>query len=248
MPGTSRIRVFQLCILALLGINAKAEFAVAQTVTQADSPAPSTKPSFGQLRTLNFKGSSGHYSLNGIDLPRVSSESLVLVTADQTCTVEVSIMKTVLISNGKPINPENAKLVQEWSRKIPRIKAILDWGDSIGSLKPVMYRLVEQKKQRHLHLREQLTVLWSADPKEAGNVGKSGFGQPMPFSESVVDIQYRSPNSSQKLFSKIFLQILYIEEQSKHAVLGGFVIVSKSSGEYEFYLVPMNLLNNIIKD
>jgi hypothetical protein len=50
----------------------------------------------------------------------------------------------------------------------------------------------------------------------------------MSFPGQVVDVQCRGLKGGvDQLIGKIFLQILYIREKSKHFLLGGFVIVSK---------------------
>jgi hypothetical protein len=69
----------------------------------------------------------------------------------------------------------------------------------------------------------------------------------MPFPGQLVDVQYRGIKGvAKQLVGKIILQILYIRDQGHPATLGAFVIVSKPSGDFEFYLVPRSLLDQIV--
>jgi hypothetical protein len=69
------------------------------------------KLSFGNLRKLNFKGGSGHYTLNNVELVRVSSDAVDLSTADQSFRVRATLLGTVLISKSRPANAENQDLL-----------------------------------------------------------------------------------------------------------------------------------------
>src|SRR5262249_36878333 len=87
----------------------------------------------------------------------------------------------------------------------------------------------------------------SADPADKAAVGHTGFGSPMQLAGQLGDVQYRdlsvAPSTS---ISKIVLQILYIRADARWKTLGAFVIASKADGEYEFYLVPRNLIDQIV--
>jgi len=78
-------------------------------------------------------------------------------------------------------------------------------------------------------------------------VGRTGFGPSMHLSEQLIDVQYRGLNvPADHLVGKIMLQILYIQDGGRWMTLGSFVVASKPSGEYEFYLVPRELLGQIV--
>src|SRR5215467_15458749 len=123
MPGIAA----RLCSLVLLLLAAKASLAVVQNLPETDSAAPAKKLSIGNLREVNFKGGNGHYTLNGTDLLRVSTESVVFNTADQSYRVQATLLRTVLLSNGRPIDSRDSKLVSHWSKTIPRVAQILKW-------------------------------------------------------------------------------------------------------------------------
>src|SRR5262245_59785935 len=78
-------------------------------------------------------------------------------------------------------------------------------------------------------------------------VGKTGFGPPIQLAGRLGDVQYRNlsvaPSPS---LSKIMLQILYIRAGVRWMTLGAFVIASKADGEFEFYLVPRSLVDQIV--
>ncbi len=98
-----------------------------------------------------------------------------------------------------------------------------------------------------LQVREQLTLLWSAAPADKTTIGRTGFGPPLHLAEQLIDVQYRGLSvPAEHLIGKIMLQILYIQDGGRWMALGSFVIVSKPSGEYEFYLVTRELLGQIV--
>ena len=221
-----------------------------QTVARGHELVPAETPNklpFGNLRKLLLKGTSHQYSLNGFPLARLPDGSIYLSTPDQHYQVQVTFFKTVLISKTRPIDRKNKALLQSWAKDIPLVRQILDGWDSIGSLKPVRYSLIEPTGQKNVQLQEELVYLWSSDPRDSGRIGDTSLMPPVDFSGQITDIQYRGVRQSAgEWFGKIVLQILYIKDQSKPALLGGFVIVSKPNGEYEPYWVPMELLRNIV--
>src|SRR5260221_13588192 len=100
-------RVLRLYALALLLVNAKAEPAAAQRFPDGDSGSAFKKLSFGNLRKLSLKGGNGNYTLNGVKLRGVSSESVEIATVDQSYKVRSTFFKTVLISKSRPVNASN---------------------------------------------------------------------------------------------------------------------------------------------
>lgn len=236
-------RTFQTAAWVLLLLSVTPSPGATDRVFQDDV----SRPSFGALRTFNFQQQNDHYILNGAELQPVTAEFVDLVTADQYYRVRATFGTTVVVSNGKPVESRHADVIRNWSKDIPRVAEILKQHDLIGSLKTVTYDLIEAKARSVLQLQEQLTLLWSADTTEAKHIGRTGLGPLMRFSEPVVDIQYRTPNGSQhRLLRKIFLQILYVRDRQYAMVLGSFLIVSRPDGDYEFYLVPRNILNQIV--
>jgi hypothetical protein len=202
---------------------------------------------FGNLRRLNFAVKNGHYILNDIALERVSGHSVEFATGDQSCKVRVAFLETVLVSNGEPVGPSNRNLLAKWSESIPLVSEILKRKDAFGSLKSLIYTLIAPEGRKGLQLREQLTLLWSADPADKAAVGHTGFGLPMQLAGQLSDVQYRNLSVSlDHSISKIMLQILYIQDGRRWKTLGSFVIGSKPNGDYEFYIVPRSLLDQIV--
>lgn len=220
----------------------------------AAAKSPDTKPhytrkkmSFGNLRKLTLEGGHGHYILNNVELLEVSTQSVDLSTADQAFKVRVTLLKSILVSLGQAADVSNKSLLQSWKERIPLVSKILQKHDSFGSIKPLIYDLIEPKGRSDLGLQEELIVLWSADPLKRSKIGDTTLMPPMSFPGQVVDVQYRGLKGGvDQLIGKIVLQILYIRETSKHFLLGGFVIVSRPNGDYEFYLVPRGLLQSIV--
>lgn len=205
------------------------------------------KLSFGNLRKLNLQGGNGHYTLNNVELPTVSSDCVELITADRAYKVRATFLKTVLISKSRPVNLANQDLVRTWAREIPLVAHILSEQDSLGSMKPVVYDLAEPRGMQDLQLQEELVLLWSADPADESKIGETRLLPPMPFPGQIVDVQYRGiKGAGDRLVGKIILQILYIRDKGRPATLGAFAIVSKPSGDFEFYLVPRSLLDQIV--
>jgi hypothetical protein len=218
-----------------------------KTVTFIRPPGQDKRHLFGNLRRLTFAIKNGHYILNDIALERVSGDSVEFATEDQSCKVRVAFLETVLVSKGEPVRPSNRDLLTRWSESIPLVSEILKQKDALGSLKPLVYSLIAPKGRNDLQLREQLTLLWSADPADKAVVGHTGFGPPMQLAAQLTDVQYR--NLSVPLhdsISKIMLQILYIQDGGRWKTLGSFVIGSNPNGDYEFYLVPRSLLDQIV--
>jgi hypothetical protein len=218
-----------------------------KTVTFTKHPGQDKRHLFGNLRRFNFVVKNGHYILNEITLERMSGDSADFATGDQSCKVRVAFLETVLVSKGEPVSPSKRDLLTEWSESIPLVSEILKQKDALGSLKPLVYTLIAPKGQKDLQLREQLTLLWSADPVDKAAVGHTGFGPPMRLAGQLSDVQYRDLSVSLgHSISKIMLQILYIEDGGQWKTLGSFVIGSKPNGDYEFYLVPRSLLDQIV--
>jgi hypothetical protein len=97
----------------------------------------------------------------------------------------------VLVTKGEPLDVHNKELVHTWSENIPLVAEILKQQDALGSLKPLIYTLVAPKDRNDLQLREQLTLLWSADPADKTAIGHTGFGPPMQLAGQLSDVQYR---------------------------------------------------------
>lgn len=206
------------------------------------------KLSFGNLRKLNLRGGNGQYILNNVQLAPVSSNTVDFSTANRSCRVRATFLKTVQISNSRPVSAGNQGLVRRWALEIPLVAHILTEQDSFGSIKPVVYELIDPKGKEGLHLQEEIVLLWSADPVDDPKIGETRLLPPMPFPGKLVDIQYRGVKApATHLVGKIILQILYVREQGQTpATLGAFVIVSKPSGEFEFHVVPRSLLDQIV--
>jgi hypothetical protein len=215
----------------------------------ADGPASDLQSrfSFGQLRKLEFRGGNGHYALNGSELPRITTNSIDLESVDHIYRIRASFLKTIAVSDGQPADSVDKELLDAWARQIPLVDTILKQKDPIGSLKPIAYDLIAPKERKDLQLREELTLLWSAEPTEAKRIGATGLGPEMRFSEQLIDVQYRGLKlPADRLIAKAFLQILFLQDCASPILLGGFVIVSKPNGDYEFYLVPQSLLNEVL--
>ncbi len=246
MPGR-KAKVAIIFSLALLILQTKEPLAAAEKTPDTKPKYTRKKLSFGNLRKLNLAGGAGQYALNGIQLSRVLTDSIAMSTADQSIKVRATVLQSVLVALGQPVHDSDKPLLRQWRTEIPLVSDILKKHDSFGSVKPVAYDLLEPKDRKDLKLQEELVVLWSADPLKRRKVGDTTLMPPMSFPGQVIDVQYRGlKGGANQLIGKIILQILYIREKSKHFLLGGFVIVSKPNGDYEFYLVSMELLQRII--
>jgi hypothetical protein len=245
MPGKPGQAV-RTCWLAILLIAGMASCLTGEEIARIEGEHIK-RFSFGNLRKLNLKGGNGHYTLNNVELPRVSSNAVELTTADQTVRVKATFLKTVLVSKSHPVNTDNQELLRNWTQKIPLVRNILAEQDSLGSMKPILYDLLEPKDKSDLEWQEELVLLWSADPADDPKIGDTQLWPAMPFPGQAVDVQYRGVKGPAKqLIGKVILQILYIRDQGRPATLGAFVIVSKPSGDYEFYVVPRSLLDQIV--
>jgi hypothetical protein len=245
MPGKSD-RTLRARWLAILLSAGMASGLVAEEISRIDGEYIK-KLSFGNLRKLNFKGGNGRYTLNDVELPLVSSDAVDLATANQCFRVRATFLKTVLISKSRPVNTDNQDVLRAWAQEIPLVAHILAEQDVLGSMKPVVYDLIEPKGKKDLQLQEELVLLWSADPSDDRKIGDTQLRPAMPFPGQLVDVQYRGiKGAAKQLVGKIILQILYIRDQGHPATLGAFVIISKPSGDYEFYLVPRSLLDQIV--
>jgi hypothetical protein len=200
------------------------------------------------IRRLDLRGRSGHYTLNGVELRRVSGHSIELTTGDQSVRVRAVLLKTVPLSLGKAVSPGDNSLVEVLIKDVPLVAEILKQRDPIASLKPVVYQLLQPTKRMGLYLREELVFLWSADPDEVQKVGDTTLMPPIPFDASqIVDVQYRGlRQAADRLIGKILLQILYVENRERRAALGAFIIVSRPHGEFEFYSLPRVGLDQIL--
>lgn len=238
----------------ILGLDFLQEFSnvaldlEAKTVTFSRPQGQGKPHLFGNLRRLNFTVKNSHYFLNDIELEQIAGDSVELAALKDTYRIRVVFQETMLVSKGEPVDARNRDLLKEWSQSIPLVSEILSQKDVLGSLKPLVYTLIAPKGTNNVQLREQLTLLWSADPADQTAVGHTGFGPPMRLTGQLSDVQYRDlkPLPSDHSISKIMLQILYIRDGGRWMTLGAFVIVSKPSGEYDFYLVPRSLLDQIV--
>lgn len=242
-----KARIVIVFSLALFVLQSKGPLAAAVRTPDIKPKYMRKKLSFGNLRKLNFEGGAGQYTLNGIHLPRVLADSISMNTADESINVRATFLPRVLVALGQAVNGRDKTLLSQWRIKIPLVSNILKKHDSFGSVEPVIYDLIEPKDRKDLKLQEELVVLWSADPLKRSKIGDTTLMPPMSFPGQVIDVQYRGlKGGANQLIGKIILQILYIREKSKHFLLGGFVIVSKPNGDYEFYVVPTELLKLII--
>jgi hypothetical protein len=220
--------------------------------TEPDPPlmgTPAGKLSVGNLRKITLQGGNGHYVLTGTLLNRLSDQPVMLVTADRSFAVRVTFLRTVLVSQSLAVRKANQILLQNWAQGVPLVAHILEQRDSIGSMKPLIYELIQPKENQDLQLQEELVLLWSADPIENSKIGDTKLYPPVPFPGRLVDVQYRGMKEPRKeLIGKIVLQILYIRDKARTALLGAFLIVSKPNGEYEFYAVPQGVLKRIVID
>jgi len=199
-------------------------------------------------KKFTFERSEGRYSLNGTDLPRISADSIDLSKPGEKYKIHITFLKTVLVSGGEPIDKGDEGLVKEWSERIPLVAKILKDQDVIGSLKPLIYELIAPAGQ-DLKLQEEVVLLWSANPSDSRTIGQTFSRPETPFSSVIADIQYRGPESPKALLvEKAYLQLIYVRDRSERLLIGALVIVSKPSGEFEFYLVPRNLLDQIMVD
>ncbi|SRR6266481_1970245 len=224
-----------------------------------------TKLTFGNLRKIHLDGGVGRYTLNGVELPKLSDKPLLLSDAEQKIKVKATFLETVKVSGGEAVYDSKKALVAGWAKRIPVIAQILKKKDITGTLKPVLYDLLAPEDRKDLMLQEELVLLWSSDRMTIGKIGDTSLMPPatfpiqvegdtslmtpIPFSDQIVDVQYRGMNGGlDTLTPKIILQILYIRDKGKAILLGGFVIASKADGDFEFYLVPRNLLEQIVID
>ena len=192
---------------------------------------------------LNFGHDKKQYTLNGRTLKRIAGDSIVLHTDDDSFRVRATFMKTVHLSHGIVLDNRNQNLLDNWARSIPLINRIVRESDSVGSLKPVLYDVIKPKDHRDTKIREEIVLLWSTDDKDLRKIGDSRLMAPLffPADGYITDVQYRGrKRESDSLPQKAILQILYVQNHppSRWQALGAFVIVSDSSGEYEFHLVP----------
>ena|ERR1700739_1605787 len=205
------------------------------------------KLTFGNLRKLILKGENGHYLLNDFDLSKITSDSLEMSTADQVCRVRVTFLPTVLVSKSRPVSISDKSLLANWEQRIPLVAYILKEGDAIGSMKPIAYDLIKARDGRNLNLQEEVVLLWSTDPADDSKIGDTRLFPPIPFRDQIIDVQYRGiKEPGKRMVGKIMLQILFLRNRDRPVTLGAFLIVSKSSGEYEFYSVPRTLLDRIM--
>lgn len=203
--------------------------------------------SFGNLKRLNLQINKDQYLLNGAALEKITSASIDLATEDQRYRVRATFLKTLLVSSGDAADSSDKELLGKWAGDIPLVGKILKDKDPIGSLKPVVYDLIQPKERKDLHMREELVLLWSADPADESKIGNTSLLPPMPFPGQLTDVQYRGlKTQSDCLVPKVILQILYVEDSGHTALLAAWVIASKPSGEYEFYMAPVELLQRAV--
>jgi hypothetical protein len=208
-----------------------------------------------------------HWALHAewFELLKLEDKPLLLSDSDRKIKVRATFLETVKVSGGAAVYGSKKALVEDWAKRFPIVSEILKKRDSIGSLKPVLYDLLAPDNRKDLKLQEELVLLWSADRMKIGRIGDTtlmppasfpiriegdtSLMTPIPFSDQIVDVQYRGMNGgADLLISKIILQILYIRDQGRHILLGGFLIVSKSDGEFEFHLVPRDFLEQTLID
>jgi hypothetical protein len=151
------------------------------------------------------------------------------------------------MSSALPAGTRSKSRLDRWASENPALQRVLARQDDTASVKLVHYYLIQPRGRTDLQLQEELVFLWSSNPDDSSKIGDTSLLPPVDFPGRLSDIQYRGiRHSAGRLFGKIVLQILYLRDQSRPFLLGGFVIASWPTGEYEFYLVPMELLRNII--
>ena len=203
--------------------------------------------SFGNLRNLALDQVDHGYTLNGVALPKVSSDSVFLSSSDMAYRVRASFLKTVRAFPATPMDKEDLPLLDNWAKTIPLVGRTLNTHDAIFSVKIVAYDLLSPPARQDLQFQEEVVVLWNANPDGPSRSGDISLYPPVPFLNQLVDVQYRGlPRAADRLFGKIVLQILYIRDHEEHFLLGGFVIVSKANGDFEFYLIPRPVLDQIV--
>jgi hypothetical protein len=247
----------------LLAVESRPALAAQQPPAQPVSAH--TRLAFGNLRKLNLTGGTGRYLLNGVELSKLDDKPLLLTDSERKIKVRATFLETVKVSGGEAVYGSKKALVEGWAKRFPIVSEILKKRDSIGSLKPVVYDLLAPDNRKDLKLQEELVLLWSADRMKIGRIGDTtlmppasfpiriegdtSLMTPIPFSDQIVDVQYRGMNGgTDLLISKIILQILYIRDQGRHILLGAFLIVSKSDGEFEFHLVSKDFLEQTLID
>jgi len=208
---------------------------------------PACRLVFGNLRKLVLEGGSGPWTLNGYWLAKISDAPFSLSTSGMQYRVQVSFETTVMISSALPAGPRSKSLLDRWASENPALRRVLARQDDIASVKLVRYGLIQPRGRTDLQLQEELVFLWSSNPDDSGKIGDTSLLPPVDFPGRLSDIQYRGiKHPAGALFGKIVLQILYVRDQSRSFLLGGFVIASRPTGEYEFYLVPMDVLRSVI--
>ncbi len=243
--------------ILLLVLIALPVFAGEPIIHVESDRAAANRLSFGNLRRLNFDGRNGRYTLNGTELSKVLSDSIHLDVpdhdvpdhdaAERLYRVRVTFLKTVLLYGGEAVIRENQPLLQSWAGEIPLVSRILKSGDMFGSIKPILYELVEPRPRSDLQLQEELVLLWSTNPLDKNKIGYPDLVPSTPFLEPIADIQYRGHKGHvTQLTGKALLQILYVKDRGVPHTLGAFVIVSKMNGQYEFYRVPRTCLDQIM--
>jgi hypothetical protein len=245
MPGKPG-RTLRTLGLAILLASGMARCLAAEEIARIEGEHIK-KLSFGNLRKLNLKGGNGHYTLNGVEIPHISSDTVELTTANQAVRIKATFLETILVSKSRPVNADNQEMLQNWAQQIPLVRHILAEQDLLGSMNPILYDLLEPKGKTDLQWQEELVLLWSANPSDDSKIGDTQLRPAMPFPGQAVDVQYRGIREpANQLIGKVILQILYVRDRGRPATLGAFVIVSKPSGDYEFYFVPRSLLDQIV--
>lgn len=241
---------YQEKISGVLGLDILREFSRVsidikeKTLTLVGSADP--EPSLGRLGRFTFAGHDGHYTLNGAELPRILSDKVYLKSLDGAFKISVTFGDTIQVANGKPLEEGQNAMLQTWAQRVPLVAKLLKNQDPMGSFTLLLYDLIEPTGVQTLQIREEIVFLRSTDPEDDRFIGVPILRLPIPLPGRIVDVQYRGLEKAGPFFSKIALQLVYIRSESGHSLLGGFVIVSKASGEYEFYLVPQSLLDQIV--
>jgi len=232
-----------------LPATSKAELKAIRTLLKQDQPDEKRDLPFGNLRKLNLAGIGDRLVLNGIELEKITSDSINLESAKQEFQVRATFLKTAMVKDGEAVDSRDKEVLDIWSRCIPEVARVLRNKDSLGSLKPIIYELIEPKERTDLQIREELVLLYGSDPENDPKVGEVSLLPAKPFPGQVTDIQYRVPRlRGGRLSTKIKLQILFVQDESRPTILVAWVIVSKPSGEYEFYRLPQGSLDAILLD
>src|SRR5205807_1361958 len=123
-----------------------------RTLTRQDQSDEKKGLPFGNLRKINLSGIGGRLVLNGLELEKVTSDSIDLESAKQEFRVRATFLKTVMVKDGEAVDSRDKQALEIWRKCIPEIARVLRNKDSLGSLKPVVYELIEPNERTDLQI------------------------------------------------------------------------------------------------